>query len=66
MQEFGGEVGPIGPDQRVELGIKPELPEIVWVTKRLEDPTVQLARQVHLAAAPVSKAEPNHVVSYVA
>jgi len=56
-------VGAVGPNDRPQLLVEPDLPEVVGIRKRLEDTAPAPARKIDVALGAVLEAQAQAVVS---
>ena len=64
VKSLGCDVGVVGPDDRVALGIHAQLGEERWVVKRLEYSVVlQQIGKIDIADNPILEAETNYVAT---
>ena len=63
--QFGREVSPVRPHDRTKLGMENNLPEIGFVTERLEDLAVELSPQIDFAFKTIGEPQPQRMTSAV-
>jgi len=63
MKELRGEVGTVGPDECMNVWIKPHLCEHLGVLERFEDGTIELAGEVNLPFGAIIESHPHDEVS---
>ncbi len=62
IQKLRREIRPIGPHQRVQVGIYPELTKVLRLSEWFENLAVKLRAQVHLALDPILKPYEDNVI----
>src|SRR3990172_11360811 len=65
VQEFGGEVGAVGPDQRLKLGMNGELLEVLHVLEWLKNLPPKFVPEIHLTSGAIAEPQPDHIVPNV-
>ena len=65
-QEFGREIGTVGPDQRVQCRIEADPTEHRRVPQRLEHGSVEVPGKIDFPLEPVGKPEPYQMASFTA